>query len=185
MPGRRRAATGRELPRHRRGGIGTEVAEWLAGHGASHILLTGRTELAGSGDRSRILDGLRRRGATVDYAAVAVADGAAMRQLLRDRALAGWPPFRGVLHAAGTFEYAPVTDVTGESLADALRAKVQGSWVLHDIFRDDRTDFFVLFSSASAVLGSPFLGAYAAGNAFLDALAHRRHALGLPATSIN
>src|SRR6185295_6069504 len=46
-------------------------------------------------------------------------------------------------------------------------------------------DFFILYSSATTLLGSPGLGNYVAANAFLDALAHQRHRQGLPALSVN
>jgi acyl carrier protein len=74
-----------------------------------------------------------------------------------------------------------------ETLKETARAKVAGAWVLHRLFRDRPLDAFVLFSSAASLLGflAQGLGHYAAANAFLDALAHHRRSLGLPALSIN
>jgi myxalamid-type polyketide synthase MxaD len=62
--------------------------------------------------------------------------------------------------------------------------KVLGAWNLHGLLRERRLDFFVMFSSAGAMLGSAGQGNHVAGNAFLDALAHYRRGRGLPALSI-
>jgi acyl carrier protein len=66
-----------------------------------------------------------------------------------------------------------------------MAPKVAGTWNLHTLTQELALDFFVCFSSVSALLGSPAQGNYAAANAFMDALAHHRRALGLPGTSIN
>jgi acyl carrier protein len=72
-----------------------------------------------------------------------------------------------------------------EDLASALRPKVQGAWNVHRESERLGLDFFVLFSSAAATWGSTGLAHYAAGNHFLDTLAHYRSARGLPALSID
>jgi phthiocerol/phenolphthiocerol synthesis type-I polyketide synthase C len=89
------------------------------------------------------------------------------------------------VHAAGVVEFRAVEELTPDELAAVLRPKVAGGWALHRVFRDVPLDFFVLFSSGSAVLGSPMLAGYAAANAFLDGLAHHRRAAGLPALSVD
>jgi acyl carrier protein len=66
-----------------------------------------------------------------------------------------------------------------------LQPKVYGAWLLHNLLADAPLDFFVLYSSASSVLGMYGQANYAAGNAFLDALTYYRQRLGLPALSIN
>ena len=70
-------------------------------------------------------------------------------------------------------------------LESVLRPKILGAWTLHEALADKPLDFFVLFSSVSSVVVTAGQGNYAAGNAFLDALAHHRRGRGLPALSIN
>lgn len=176
------------------GGIGGELATWLVEQGARHLLLTGRTALpdpegAASGhpgdSRLALLRDLAARGADVQYAAVDAGDYPAMRALLDDRARAGKPPVTGIMHAAGTIDYAPLSDLTPDDFDAVLRAKVSGGWALHRLAQDAPVEQFVLFSSGSAILASPMLGGYAAGNAFLDALAQHRRISGHNATVVD
>ncbi|MFF8960954.1 SDR family NAD(P)-dependent oxidoreductase [Streptomyces sp. NPDC014894] len=164
------------------GGIGLELAAWLVERGARHLILLGRSPL---GDRVRELRELERTGARVAYHAVDVADEDALRAVLQEHASSGLPPVRGVLHAAGVIELVSAAETEPGRFDAMVRPKVTGAWNLHRLLERAPLDFFVLFSSASAVLGSPMLGAYAAANAGLDALAHHRRARGLPALSVN
>jgi thioesterase domain-containing protein/acyl carrier protein len=95
------------------------------------------------------------------------------------------PPLRGVVHAAGVLADGILTEMTLDQLDRAMSPKVRGAWNLHVATREMPLDFFVLFSSVASVLGSPGQANYAAGNAYLDALAHARRREGLPATAIN
>ncbi|CAM5594675.1 type I polyketide synthase [Streptomyces hirsutus] len=177
------------------GGIGGQLALWLADQGARHLLLTGRSALPerdAAADESHpqaaavtVLRQLRERGVHVTYEAVDVSDAQAMQAVLESRRRTGLPPVRGVFHAAGVIDYTPLSDMSGTEMDRVLAAKVSGAWNLHRLLREESVEAFVLFSSGSALLSSPMLGGYAAGNAFLDALAHHRHAQGLPATVVN
>jgi myxalamid-type polyketide synthase MxaE and MxaD len=95
------------------------------------------------------------------------------------------PPLRGVIHAAGVLADDFLVQQDWPRFAGVLAAKVSGAWNLHLTTLNRPLDFFVLFSSAAALAGSPGQGNHAAANAFLDALAHYRRGLGLPASSIN
>jgi acyl carrier protein len=95
------------------------------------------------------------------------------------------PPLRGVVHAAGILDDGVLLQLDEERFARVMAPKVSGAWNLHGLTLEDDLDFFVLFSSAASVLGSPGQGNYVAANAFLDALAHHRRALGMPALAIN
>ncbi|MGW2778048.1 SDR family NAD(P)-dependent oxidoreductase [Streptomyces olivaceoviridis] len=163
------------------GALGGHAAEWLARHGTRHVVLVSRR-----GPHSPGAAGLTRRlaaaGATVSHVACDVSDRAALTAVWQ-RAEADHGPVRTVVHAAGSDHRAPVTGVGAGELAAALAAKATGA-VLLDELAGDAVDAFVVFSSAAGVWGGAEQGAYAAANAYADAVAERRHRRGLPATSV-
>ncbi|WP_437512398.1 SDR family NAD(P)-dependent oxidoreductase [Sorangium sp. So ce1099] len=165
------------------GGLGLAAARWLVREGrASRLLLVGRR---GSSDRDDVLpaiEALRAAGAEVTVASADVAEEHELRALLD--AIPSDRPLRGVIHAAGVLDDAPLAQQSAERFAAVFRPKVRGAWNLHRLTRDAALDFFVLFSSASSVVGSAAQANYASANAFLDALAHARQALGMPALSV-
>ena len=164
------------------GALGLRVANWLAEQGAGTIaLLRGvhrRTKA------SRLLTKFERRAqrssCCVGMWRTPSRCGGALAQLPAD-----CPPLRGVVHAAGVLADGILTEMTLDQLDRAMAPKVRGAWNLHVATRELPLDFFVLFSSVASVLGSPGQANYAAGNAYLDALAHARRREGLPATAIN
>jgi myxalamid-type polyketide synthase MxaB len=95
------------------------------------------------------------------------------------------PPLRGVIHAAGLLDDGVLLQQDWTRFERVLAPKIAGGWNLHEATLDQPLDFFVCFSSVASLLGTPGQGNYAAGNAFLDALAQHRRARGLPGLSIH
>ncbi|GAA0639016.1 phthioceranic/hydroxyphthioceranic acid synthase [Kutzneria viridogrisea] len=168
------------------GGLGLAAARWLAGRGARHLVLFGRTPLRPT-DQVRInaIQDLERAGVAVHYEPVDVADETAVRAALQRLRTDGVPEVRGVVHTAGVLDVRSVGEMNDAAMANSLAPKLAGGWVLHTVFADTPLDFFVLYSSGSAIIGSPMIGGYAAGNAALDGLAWHRRSMGLPALSVN
>ena len=164
------------------GALGIEVARWMASRGARHLVLLGRHGAVTGRARDVIAD-LGRRGVVIDTVEADVAVAAEMADVLRDIERRR-PTLRGIVHAAGVVGDGVLLDQSWERFAAVMKAKVDGAWVLHGLTRGAALDFFVLFSSAAGVIGSAGQGGYAAANAVLDALAHYRRRLQLPAISI-
>ncbi|XXY47428.1 SDR family NAD(P)-dependent oxidoreductase [Sorangium sp. So ce269] len=165
------------------GGLGLTVASWMVEQGARDLVLVGRSGATTRAQRDQV-EALSASGARVTVVAADVTSRADMAALLA-RLRAEHAPLRGVVHAAGLLDDAMLVDQTLDHFARVMGPKVLGGWHLHELTRDLPLDFFVLYASGSGLIGSPGQANYAAANAFLDALAHHRRGLGLPALSID
>ena len=164
------------------GGLGLKLAQWLAHRGARHLVLLGRS---GASDDAKVqLEAIEKNGVQVVVRKCDIGDRDSIASLLSDIG-ANMPPLRGVFHLAGVLDDGVLREQTRERFDRVMGAKMFGAWHLHELTCDLPLDLFVLFSSAAALLGAPGQGNYAAANAFLDALAHKRRANDLPALSIN
>ncbi|GLW91880.1 hypothetical protein Aglo03_26960 [Actinokineospora globicatena] len=152
------------------GALGARVARWLVDNGADKVVLTSRRGLDAPGARDLVDD------LGVVVAACDVADRESVAALLAEH------PANAIIHAAGVAQSTPIADVTADELADVTAAKVAGAAHLDELAGE--LDAFILFSSGAATWGGAGQAAYAAGNAYLDALAQHRRAHGRPATSI-
>jgi NAD(P)-dependent dehydrogenase (short-subunit alcohol dehydrogenase family)/aryl carrier-like protein len=162
------------------GGLGLVFARALADAGARHLTLVGRRQPSEAATAT--IEAIRARGVSVEVASADVADGDSMAALLR--AAPGRPAVRGILHAAGVLDDAPLAELDPARFEPVMAPKVRGTWHLHELSQRATVDFFVTFSSGAALLGSPGQGNYAAANAFMDGLASRRRSAGLHALSI-
>jgi acyl transferase domain-containing protein/NADPH:quinone reductase-like Zn-dependent oxidoreductase len=164
------------------GGLGLEVSRWMVEHGARHLVLMGRREP--SDVALKLIQEMKEAGAHVVVERADVTQEEQVSSTLAGIRQSGLP-LRGIIHAAGLLDDGVLLQLDRERFRSVMAPKINGAWNLHSLTLDEPLDFFVLFSSAASVLGSPGQGNYSAANAFLDTLAHYRKTLGKPALSIN
>jgi acyl transferase domain-containing protein/acyl carrier protein len=163
------------------GGLGLVVAEHMASLGARHLVLVGRSEPSPAAQAT--IAALESRGAHVMVRQADVANQTELSKVFAE--IDEGMPLGGVIHAAGIQDDGVLLHLSSERFRNVMAPKVAGAWNLHTLTADRKLDFFVLFSSAASLIGSPAQGNYAAANAFLDALAHHRRANAMAAVSIN
>ncbi|MEI2583261.1 SDR family NAD(P)-dependent oxidoreductase [Scytonema sp. PRP1] len=164
-------------------GFGLAVAQWLVEHGARHLVLMGRSG-ATSLIANSAIEAMRHKGAEVVVVKADVTVKEQVKKVLDD-ICQSMPPLRGIFHSAMVLEDAILLQLNQEQWYKVTAPKIVGAWNLHTLTLDIPLDLFVLFSSASSVVGQTGQGNYVAANIFLDTLAHYRRAQNLPALTVN
>jgi non-ribosomal peptide synthase protein (TIGR01720 family) len=168
------------------GGIGLELADYLAQSVNARLVLVGRShfpareewtnwiEQHGNDDSTsrkiRRIQSLEEAGAQVLVCRANVANLAEMREVVNE-ACARFGRIDGVIHAAGVPGGGLMQLQTAEAVNAVFEPKVAGTRVLEDLFRGEALDFIALFSSQRSILGGIGRVDYCAANAYLDAFA--------------
>jgi acyl transferase domain-containing protein/NADPH:quinone reductase-like Zn-dependent oxidoreductase/short-subunit dehydrogenase len=163
------------------GALGLHFARWLADKGARRLVLLGRRPAGPAAQK--VIEHLRAAGVGVTIAQADVSKEPELRRVFDQ--IAALPPLKGIIHAAGRVDDGMLRNLQPQQFVHVMAPKVTGTRLLHTLTQGMDLDFFVLCSAGAALFGSPGQGNYAAANAFMDALAHYRRSLGLPALSIN
>ena len=181
-------------------GVGMELAKYIAGTVKCTLVLTHRSPLpprsmwekiSGSdaddttSARIRNILALESQGANVVLGCFDAADEKSSRALVEE-VEKKYGAVKGVLHSAG-MPGAGVIALKDKEQADlVLKSKLDGTLILHDIFRERKLDFFFLFSSVSAIFGEAARIDYTAANSFMDSFAqYRKKTNGDGTVSIN
>ncbi len=165
------------------GGFGLAAAQWLVAAGARHIALLSRRDAASEAAAAAVQSLLERGAITARAFACDVGELEALGttlQAIRDT----MPPIGGVIHAAMVSDDGLVAGLDAERIEGSLRPKLGGAVNLDRLTRRDPIELFLLFSSATTLLGSPGQAAYVAANAALEGLAARRRGEGLAALAV-
>ena len=164
------------------GGLGFVIAQWLVTQGAGLVVLNGRSA-PGADVRAAIAD-MNAKGGRVEVVTGDIAEPGTAARLVAAVEDAGLRP-AGVLHSATVLADEIVLNMSESAAARVFAPKVAGSWRLHEATANLDLDWWLTFSSAASILGSPGQGAYAAANSWVDGLVAYRRSRGLPAIGIN
>jgi acyl transferase domain-containing protein/acyl carrier protein len=162
-------------------GLGLATARFLVEHGVRSLVLAGRS--TPSRDALAEIDALTALGAHIVVASLDVSRRKDVRTVL-DGIRRDGPPLRGIVHSAGFLDDGLLAQQPWSRFAPVLGPKIAGAFHLHAETLDDPLDYFLLYSSTAGILGSAGQANHAAANAFLDALAQYRRAIGRPALSL-
>jgi acyl transferase domain-containing protein/short-subunit dehydrogenase/acyl carrier protein len=164
------------------GGLAKPLIEYLIRHGAKHLVITSRAPCSLA--TQRMIESAGKQHVDITHYS---ADASNLQQMAKilERIGQSSRPLKGVFHLAGVAENDLIVNLGKKELQQVLSAKMESALVLHQLTTGMSLDLFVLFSSASSILGSRRQANYAAANGFLDGLAHLRRHLGLPALAIN
>jgi non-ribosomal peptide synthase protein (TIGR01720 family) len=171
------------------GGIGLELASFLARSVQARLILVGRTQMPersnwtewiathdeedATSRKLKRLQEIESAGGEVLVVAADVSDETAMREAVRGGE-ERFGKIDGVIHAAGVPGGGIIQLTTPEAAAAVLGPKVTGTRILDQIFKERSLDFILLFSSLRSILGGLGRVDYCAANAYLDAFARAR-----------
>lgn len=181
------------------GKIGLEIAGYFASKNKVNIALISRSgmpdrsewnEIISRGVDSKeclkieaILD-IEKTGSKVECFKADVAEIIEMEEViqqLRNK----FGKINGIIHAAGLAGNGFIIRKSEEIFKEVMSPKVQGTWVLDYVTRNDDLDFFVMFSSGVAIIGEAGQGDYTSANSYMDLYSFYRNKLGKRTVSIN
>jgi zearalenone synthase (highly reducing iterative type I polyketide synthase) len=162
--------------------LGQSLAWLLIEHGAKFIVFLSRSGVK-STDAQKFMAKLAISNVVAKSYACDISDEGALKGVLQ-QCSEEMPPIKGIIQSAAVLNDSVYENMTHEMWQGAIRPKIQGTRLLHDLLPMDM-DFFVMLSSISGVVGNRSQANYAAGNTFQDALAQNRRERGLPAVSID
>ncbi|WP_320201891.1 type I polyketide synthase [Agrobacterium sp. rho-13.3] len=163
------------------GGFGLEAANWLTTKGASHVALATRGGKRDA-ETSAAIERWKHAGITSSVHACDVTHEAQLSSLLDDLRKIG--PLKGIVHAAMVLDDALISNLTRERNSPVIHTKVEGAALLDRLTDQDELDLFLLFSSATTMVGNPGQSNYVAANGYLEGLARSRRARGKPALAV-
>jgi len=159
------------------GALGMRITQLLVERGAKHLVLLSRSGATTEHAKS-VLESFKNNGVNIKVLKLDISQNKIDQLNIS-------VPLKGVIHTAGVLDDRLLSNHTESSFQKVLAPKIQGTWNLHNLTKNQDLDFFVCFSSMTSVIGAIGQGNYAAANYFMDIFCHYRRSKNLPAISIS
>ncbi|KAK2767749.1 Type I Iterative PKS [Arachnomyces sp. PD_36] len=153
------------------GGLGVEIAQLMADHGAKNIVLFSRRGKVDPVKRQVLEEKFSVCGARLAVFACDVSNAEQLREMVEicSRTM---PPIKGVIQASMALQDRVLAQMDVNQFHASAGPKVAGTQTLIKALEDQPLDFFLMFSSGASIIGNLSQANYAAGNAFMDTLAN-------------
>ena len=162
------------------GKIGQSLTEWMVSNGAGCVCLTSRRPDI----NERWMNSFEGTGASVKIYPMDVTDMRSLEAVVND-IRATCPPIAGVANGAMVLSDTLFSKMSTEKMAQVLGPKIDGSNNVDELFHNEELDFFVLFSSASCIVGNVGQSNYSAANGYINSLVRQRRKRGLAASTFD
>ncbi|KAK5807439.1 hypothetical protein VI817_001697 [Penicillium citrinum] len=160
--------------------LAQSICDWMASRGARNIVLTSRNPKI----EYQWVELLAKKGVRLEAFANDITDKAALSTLV-ENLRHNYPPIAGICHGAMVLDDTSFFEMPFEKMQKVLGPKVKGAIFLDEIFQNDVLDFFVFFSSVTAIAGNRGQSAYTTANMFMSSLVTQRRQRGLAASILH
>ncbi|MCC5466707.1 SDR family NAD(P)-dependent oxidoreductase [Pelosinus baikalensis] len=153
------------------GGLGFLIANHIASQAAVKLVLIGRSKLNAITEEK--IRQLMQKGAEVLYLEANISkrsDVVHAFASIKDK----FGSISGIFHSAGVLKDQVIIQKNLSEIQDVFNPKIRGLWHVDEVTQDENLDFFVMFSSISAITGNIGQSDYSTANAFMDNFAIMR-----------
>ncbi|KAK6525281.1 hypothetical protein TWF694_005427 [Orbilia ellipsospora] len=162
-------------------GIGLQMARWMSHHGAKTLILLSRS--AKEESNQHIIKEFAEYGTKAILCSCDVTDKLSLKKTVDQ--FTARTPIRGVIQSAVVLQDSMFVNMSHEQWKKTIDPKVKGTHNLHQVFQSPDLDFFIVLSSAAAIVGNSGQTNYTAAGVYQDNIANHRVKCKLPAVSIN
>lgn len=156
------------------GKLGLIISKYISNKNRCNIILLGRSDL--KKEVSDQMQDIRNEGINIEYVKCDITDINDVEnklEVIRSK----YHEINGVIHTAGIIKDSFILNKDLNTFEKVIAPKVRGTLILDEVLKNDKLDFFIMFSSIATVIGNIGQCDYCYGNEFMNDFAEERNKL--------